>query len=48
MLTPNQSFNAGFQACLAGAQRSDSPAEMIGDILLAWLRGWDYCNRGTI
>ena len=46
-MTPNQAFNAGFYACIAGVQRSDSPAEMVGDVLLAWRRGWDYCNRGA-
>lgn len=47
-MTPNQAFNAGFQACLAGTNRSDSPKGLVGDVLIAWHRGWDYCNRGTL
>jgi hypothetical protein len=46
--SPNDAFNDGFYACLAGVNRSDSPAEMVGDVLRAWHRGWDYCRRGTI
>ncbi len=47
-MTPNQAFTAGFNACIAGTNRSDSPAGMVGDVLNAWRRGWDYCRRGTI
>lgn len=47
-MSPNQAFDAGFNACLAGVDRDDSPAEVVGDVLTAWLRGWDYCRRGTI
>lgn len=47
-MTPNQAFEAGFQACLADVNRMDSPAGMVGAVLLAWRRGWDYCRRGTV
>jgi hypothetical protein len=47
-MTPNQAFEAGFQACLANVNRSDNPADVVGAVLIAWRRGWDYCNRGTL
>lgn len=47
-MSPNEAKTAGFKACQVGTPRENAPEWMRGDILLAWRRGWDYYNRGTL